>query len=508
MTGQPGVFRKGSERARELGRKGGKVRAEQRRKREGGIYDGTILDIMEAAGLTGPTWEPWRAFWSAVFALPMDPAHLDIYRRHTEREEPPSEPVREAWMPIGRRGGKTRNAAIATLFIALRFDPSVLAPGEVAVVPLLAADRKQARQVLGYLKGLLELPEFEPFVHRSLKESVELHKGVNIEVHTASYRTTRGYTCVGVVCDEIAFWHTDDGAANPDTEVLAALRPAMATIPDSLLLGLSSPYAARGELYQAVERFFGKDDSFVLVWNADTASMNPGVPAHVIERAFEEDPIAAAAEYGREGRVQFRRDVEAFLDPEAIREVTVEGRRELKPERGVRYFAFVDPSGGSQDSMTLGIAHAEGDLGVLDAVRERRAPFSPDDVVQEFAALMKDYRISKVTGDRYGGEWPRERFHRHGITYQPSSRTKSEIYREIVAPVNAGSVALLDLPMLRAQLVGLERRVSRGGRDSIDHGPGGHDDVANAAAGALVGVLPSLGRRVIDPEAFRVSTKK
>jgi hypothetical protein len=47
-------------------------------------------------------------------------------------------------------------------------------------------------------------------------------------------------------------------------------------------------------------------------------------------------------------------------------------------------------------------------------------------------------------------------------------------------------VELLDLPRLTAQLVGLERRVSRGGRDSIDHLPGGHDDVVNAVAGALV----------------------
>ena len=151
-------------------------------------------------------------------------------------------------MPIGRRGGKSRNAAAAALYLAIRFDASRLAPGELAVIPVLAADRRQARQVLGYLKGLCELEEFASYVHRVLRERVELHNGVNIEVQTASYRTTRGYTCIGVVCDEIAFWRTDDGSANPDVEVLQALRPGMATVPDALLLGLSSPYAARGEL--------------------------------------------------------------------------------------------------------------------------------------------------------------------------------------------------------------------------------------------------------------------
>lgn len=487
-----GMFKPGDPRTRELARKGGMAKAAQRRSEEG-PYHGTILDVMDAAGLTGPSWTPWRVFWKAAYALPMDDGDLEIYRAQTDRQEPPSARVSEAWMPIGRRGGKSRNAAVAALYSAISFDASQLAPGELAIVAILAADRRQARTVLGYLRGLCELLEFKPYVHRVLKETVELNCGVNIEVHTASYRTTRGYTIIACVCDEIAFWRTDDGAANPDTEVLAALRPGMATVPGSLLLGLSSPYAAKGELYNAVVRSFGQDDARVLVWNASTEAMNPDVPAHVIERAFEDDPVSAASEYGQDGKVAFRRDVEAFLDPEAIRAVTVPGRRELPPREGVQYVAFVDPSGGSQDSFTLAIAHTEGSaedaVGVLDAVRERRPPFSPDDVVQEFAELLRMYRVSVVTGDRYAGEWPRERFHVHGIRYETSARTKSDIYRELVAPVNGGRVALLDLPVLRAQLEGLERRVARGGRDSIDHGPGARDDVANAAAGALTGAV-------------------
>ena len=483
-------FTQGSDRAREAGRKGGKVRAAQLR-RLSGPYEGTILDVMKATSLVGPSWAAWRVFLKAVFALPMDANEFEMFSRHTEREQPPDEPVDEAWMPVGRRGGKSRIAALVALYLAMRFDMSQLAPGELAVIPVIAADRKQARSVLGYLGGLLELIEFKPYLHRSLKEAVELHNGVNIEVLTANYRTVRGYTCVGVVCDEVAFWRTDDGSANPDTEVLAALRPSMATVPDAVLLGLSSPYAARGELYAAVERSFGKDDPHVLVWNADTRSMNPAVSEHVIERAFDKDPVAAASEYGQDGRVVFRRDVEAFLDTHAVRAETVEGRRELAPQDSVYYSAFVDPSGGSQDSFTLAIAHSEGDLAVLDAVREVRPPFSPDDVVSDFAKLLKSYGLDVVTGDRYGGQWPRERFQVHGIEYLPSELTKSDIYRELIAPVNAARVALLDSPVLRAQLIGLERRVARGGRDSVDHGPGGRDDVANAAAGALVEALAS-----------------
>ncbi len=104
----------------------------------------------------------------------------------------------------------------------------------------------------------------------------------------------------------------------------------------------------------------------------------------------------------------------------------------------------------------------------------------------EFAELLKAYRVSRVKGDRYAGEWPRERFQVHGIRYQVALKAKSDLYKELLPIVNGGRVKLLDHPRLFTQLCGLERKTARGGRDSIDHGPGGHDDLANATAGALV----------------------
>ncbi len=104
----------------------------------------------------------------------------------------------------------------------------------------------------------------------------------------------------------------------------------------------------------------------------------------------------------------------------------------------------------------------------------------------EFAELLKAYRVSRVKGDRYAGEWPRERFQVHGIRYQVATKTKSDLYLEVLPTINSGKAELLDHPRLFAQLCGLERKTARSGRDTVDHGPGGHDDLANAAAGALV----------------------
>ena len=84
------------------------------------------------------------------------------------------------------------------------------------------------------------------------------------------------------------------------------------------------------------------------------------------------------------------------------------------------YRAFTDPSGGSDDSFALAISHKS-----EDRIREARPPFSPDAVVDDFAALLKSYRVSRVTGDRYAGEFPRELFRKHGIAYDLAKPTRA-----------------------------------------------------------------------------------
>jgi hypothetical protein len=120
----------------------------------------------------------------------------------------------------------------------------------------------------------------------------------------------------------------------------------------------------------------------------------------------------------------------------------------------------IDPSGGSSDSMTMAVGHVEPGKDqqpsrfVIDAVRERRPPFSPDDVTLEFTALCKAYGITSIRGDRYGGEWPAERFKAHGIQYLPAETVKSDLYRDLLPLLNANRVELLDIPRLGAQLCG------------------------------------------------------
>lgn len=446
-----------------------------------------ILEACQHPDLFAPwfkdraTYNAWFAFLAALFGLPMTDEQLAIYQKHTGRQEPPTAAAGEAWLVIGRRGGKSFVTSLVASFLACFFDyRPYLSPGERGTVMIIASDKKQARVILRYIGAMLDrIPLLADMVENKTAEAFELNNEVNIEVGTASFRSTRGYTYVAVLADEIAFWRTDD-AAEPDFEILEALRPGMGTIPNAMMLCMSSPYAKRGALYDAFRRYWGKPDE-PLVWKAATREMNPTFPQRIIDQAMARDPAKAMAEYGAE----FRNDIESFVSREAVEACVAPGVRERAPVAGATYFAFVDPSGGAADSMTLAIAHVEDKTAMLDVAREMKPPFSPEATVEEFSDLLKQYRVTKILGDRYAGEWPVEQFKKHGITYEQAAKPKSDLYKDLLPLINSGEVDLLDVPVLVNQLCGLERRTARGGRDSIDHSPGGHDDVANAVAGVL-----------------------
>jgi hypothetical protein len=440
----------------------------------------------------GKSWRAWRVFLAALFAEATDEAGLALYCACTGRTAWPTAPFAEAALIVGRRGGKSRILALIAVYLATMRDYApYLAPGEMATIAVLAADRNQARAIFRFCLGLLRaVPLLAPMISRSDAEQIVLSNRVVIEITTASFRSTRGYSYAAVLADEVAFWRSDETSANPDVEIMRALRPGLANIPGAMLLIASSPYAKRGELYNAFRRHYGKDDARMLVWKADTATMNSSIDPAIIAEAYASDPEAARAEYGAE----FRDDLADFVTQEAVDAVTMHGRSELPPVAGVAYSAFCDPSGGVSDAMTLAIGHlGTSDVCTLDAVLEIRPPFDPEAAVAQCAALLRRYGISRVVGDRYAGEWPKARFAEHGVVFEQSARPKSDLYGDLLPLLNAGRVELLDLPRLSRELTGLERRTARSGKDSIDHTPGGHDDVANAVAGVLVGL--DLDRR-------------
>jgi hypothetical protein len=466
----------------------------------------SIIEVLDdqtklARFFPGESWQAWRAFLAALFGLPLDAEGLELFRRHTGRVTAPTTAFTEAALVVGRRGGKSRVLALIVVYLALFRDyRKYLAPGERATVAVIASDRKQARSIFRYISGLFkQFKNSDKFIESETNETITLRNGVQIEIATASFRATRGYSFAAVLADETAFWR-DETSANPDFEIFRALRPGMSTIPGAVLLNASSPYRRAGLLWQTYQRHYGKDDARILVWQAPTRAMNPKVDQDIINEAYEDDPESAASEYGAE----FRSDIADFISRAVVEACVEVGCHERPPARlaGRKYSMFLDAAGGSgSDSMTCAIAHREKDgVPTLDAIRERKPPFSPDDVVTEFSALAKSYGITQAESDKWGGDWVVQAFGKAGIKVVPCAKPKSDIYREALPLLNAHRCSLLDHPRLITQLCGLERRTARGGRDSIDHAPMGHDDVCNAAMGVLVLTAASHGPMVISKQ--------
>lgn len=455
-----------------------------------------IIETLNDKNLSGQfiqdkkTWQAWFTFLKAFFALKPDKQDKKLFKKCTGRRKWPTLAATEAWLIIGTRGGKSFITAQIATFLAV-FKKYKLSPGEKGYIIIVAPTKRQATIIKRYLSSFFNDNDFlKPFLVRETSEEIELNNDIIIAVLSSDYRSLRGYTAVAAIVDEIAYLNLE--GAKPDVEVVRALRTRL-TSTGGPLICISSPYAKRGMLYEVHKKHFGKSKSQILVWQANSLTMNPTLNQKAIQQAYQEDPEGSKADYGAE----FRSDIETYISREAVEQCIVPGRIELPPVADIRYSAFVDPSGGSKDSMTLAIAHTENGLKILDAIRESKPPFSPDQVVSDFADLLKRYRVKTVTGDRYAGEWPRERFRVHGIHYKTADKPKSDLYRDFLPLLNSGQVELLDNETLVNQIVNLERRTGRSGKDSIDHAPGQHDDIANVAAGVLSGGKQGVTPRIV-----------
>jgi hypothetical protein len=339
------------------------------------------------------SWWPWRVILKAAYGYTLDPGELHFFRTVAERD-PPKQRVRELWLIVGRRGGKDSIASLLATTAARYADTSRLRPGEEGIVACIACTRDQAEIVWKYIKGYFDtIPQLRSWLvtPKMGNQRIELKNKVEIRVATNNYRAPRGRAIICVILDEVAFYR-DENSANPDIETYRALQPGMAMIPDAMLIGISSPHKASGLLFQKYSDHYGKNSQDVLVIRAPTRTMNPIVDQldpGLIDKALADDPQLAKAEYF----AQFRSDLADYVAREVVDTCVVPGRFELPYNESYQYQAFVDPSGGSNDSMTLAIGHRDPKTGkaVEDCLLEIMAPFSPENAVSEIAAKIRSY---------------------------------------------------------------------------------------------------------------------
>lgn len=448
-----------------------------------------IIEFITDPQLLGLSLSPTqRTLLKAVYGLPLDSDELDLWRQCTGRESYPGQPYGEVTVIAGARAGKDSRIAAPVVCYEAVFGghETHLARGERAVIPLVAQDQRATRIAFSYIRDYLtHSPLLTSMVEEVLSLEIQLANRVSVYCFPCVQKSLRGWSIPASVMDEVAFFRLE-GQADSDAEIQASIRRGMLAFPSTRLVKISTPYMKSGILYDDFRRYFGQDSPDVLVWRASSPLMNPSLRAERLERERRLDPDRFAREY----EAEFAEDLEAFLPSAWVDDAVVPGRHELPPRDGVNYVAAVDPSGGGADAFTLAVVHAEGEGSEVRVVQDvmkgwaRVGSQAPDlaGVVQEITEILKRYRLSEVTGDRYAGAWVRQAFQEAGVIYREAEMDKAKAYLECEPLFAQGRIELLNHPQLVRELKTLERRPRAGGKTLVDHPHGGHDDHANALA--------------------------
>lgn len=447
------------------------------------------------------SWAPWFAALRAVYGLPIESERGRELVRECSGRDPgllAKEGYSTALMLTGRRSGKSRASSIIGAFeAALSGREAKLARGEVGLVAIISPTKQQSSIVKSYLRSIFNTPLLAREVVAERKDGFELRNGVQIQILSGDWRSVRGFTLLAAVVDELCFFGLDEESkVKSDTELVRALLPSLATT-GGPLIGISSPYTPSGWAHGQWKRHFGNDATNTLVWMAPSRTMNPTLPQKVVDDAMAEDPEGASSEY----MACWRQSLSALVPREVVENLVVFGRKELMPQKKKEYFAFCDVSGGRNDDAALAIAHLDDRKVVIDKIKAYQTPFDPYTVIGDMARELERWDIRTIVGDNYSAEFTRQAFTDKGIIYEQSKKTKSDLYLELLPRMCSGEVELPDHPELINQLCRLQRKTRAGGKDKIDHPPGGKDDIANAVAGAVYFCAASLD--VIEVGGYR-----
>jgi hypothetical protein len=424
---------------------------------------------------------------------------------------------------VGRRSGKT-DRIMSTAFayeVTLGGHAQYVRPGQEFKALFVAQTIDDAVRNMQFPRlNLEESPLLkEAFDGAPLDRIIRLRNGIEIVAEPPTIKSSRGHAIPVVLLDEFAFWYTNEGAANPDYEVLAAVRYSMAQFPHAKKLLGTTPWVEEGLAFKyskagtegrllKCEECANADVKIcphnvkartqyegILVIRATTAQMqNPLIPKPRLQKIFNDDPDV----FPRESLAQFIKSKSGFLNPDKVDKATWKGKlahtalpRRNRPEDPVpTYIATLDPAF-RKDSFTFSIMHHDPRLGIVqDRLMEwkplKGIPLNPKVVLDDIRPVLKEFRINGVYSDQYQLESlqqlaldatdGRYTFSITGVDFTGTSKAK--ICGSFRMLLNQERIKLIDNDELADQLKKLERRVLQSGHIQIAAPPGKHDDHA------------------------------
>ena len=297
-----------------------------------------------------------------------------------------------------------------------------------------------------------------------------------------TYDGVRGRTIVAVVCDELAFWPREESAADSDAEVIAALRPGMATVRNAKLVKMSTPYAKCGVIWEDYQR---RSELDFPVWQVPSIRMNPAID----EAQLEKEQRDNEANYRREYLAEFTDSMTSWITTELLYPCVVRGRTGLPPRPGARYVAAIDPAG-RHDDFALAIVELSLEQKVI-LVRlsrwrgTRKAPLAYESVLSEIRSILGTSEINSVIGDQYCCDLIGQHLAKLGIFYKISafgSQTRANIFATLRHLLVQRKIELLDDSELLRELRSLQMLTTERGQVDVRPSPGLRDDSAVAVA--------------------------
>jgi hypothetical protein len=443
-----------------------------------------IIDFVTRMNLVEPEGPALghRTFLKTFYGLELDEEELEFYRRATGRTNYLPREHKEVTAIVGRRGGKTTLASEIAIYEAIQYPK--LPRGARAYVIIVAPSLSQAQIAFDYIReGFNGSPTLKEFIDKPLTDEIRLRTGITIACYPCSYIAVRGISVVCAICDELAFWNHEETSANPENEVMAALRPAMATFRNAKLIKISTPFRKEGILWNDFQE---RNNRQHLVWHASTQEMNPTISTDF----FEEERHQHGDEYyKREYLAEFTDNIAGWMPRELLDRAIVRGQKEFPPVRGGTYVAAADP-GFMKSDFGFAVLHRsdDGHITVVYARRwtgTREIPVDPEAVTREISEFLQRHGINTLVGDQHCYPVLRDYFQKLGITYREFSfgtYTRASIFGNLGQLLGQQKITFVDEPELLRQFRSLERINLPNGNTDIRPPRSSKDDMAIAVA--------------------------
>jgi hypothetical protein len=421
---------------------------------------------------------------------------------------------RTAVLRCGRRSGKSSTLARVACVEAMSPAHRVT-PGDVGVVAFISISRDESAQRIRTVKAILDAINVE---YRPIEYGIELvDRPIAIKTYAASVAGVVGATIVCAVCDEVARWQDKDTGANPATQVLQSLRPALVSMPSAKLWLSSSAFGLEDAHARAVA---DGNTPMQDVFEGTTWECNPTISIEMTE-ALEPDPKVRLREFGNVPSAE----TSSCFTAEDVAKIFVPISPTAKFYRGQR-ICVLDPSAASLRGDGFGIGVASYLIGVnkefrtkrvylgaeagwiydleLDAdgkpielTDEERSPprvqiealgtmrrgMSADEIVATIVATCRKYDCRVVVSDQHEQTFLGAGIERAGLTFIPkawTNQTKNAAVRRCRRWMADGRLAVDANAHLRKQLLGFVERVTPSGLLTFGNGRGvAHDDLVS-----------------------------